>query len=233
VDELKSDAAITLTNKTYRIIWSRHAILRIGGQGTAKWSRFGACVRIRYPGNPYPRSQSRRARAFTLTELLVVIGVIILLVALLLPVLSKARSASQSVACLSNLRQIMMAFRLYGNDNRQELPDPQALGQSWESILRPYLTPREVYHCEADGGLFEHLRSSYDWRDTAPNLPSTVSGKSFNEIRNSGIVFVFDALPDWHSQNTINAAKVDGSAENMSYLDCLKNLDLSIRDPGP
>lgn len=191
-------------------------------------------MRIRYPGNPYARSQFHSARAFTLTELLVVIGVIILLVALLLPVLSRARSASQSVACLSNLRQIMMAFHLYGNDNRQELPDPAALGQSWESILKPYLTPREVYHCEADGGLYEHLRSSYDWRDTSPGSLSTVAGKSLNEIRNTGIVFVFDALPDWHSQNTINAAKVDGSAENMSYLDCLRNLDLSISNPsGP
>jgi type II secretory pathway pseudopilin PulG len=191
-------------------------------------------VRIRYPGNPYTRPQSRRARAFTLVELLIIIGVLIVLLALLLPILSKARSASQRVTCLSNLRQIMMAFHLYANENHQDLPDPAATGQSWESLLRPYLTPRDVYHCEADGGLYEHLRSSYDWRDTGPSLPSTVAGKSLTEIRNSGIVFAFDALPDWHSKGTINAAKVDGSAENMNFLDCLKNLDLDIHaSPSP
>jgi type II secretory pathway pseudopilin PulG len=199
----------------------------MGVRRNARRGRFGACVPIRYPGNPYPRSLPHRVRAFTLTELLVVIGVLVLLIALLLPILSRARSASQSVACLSNLREIMMAFHLYANDNQQQLPDPTATGQSWESLLRSYLTPREVYHCNADGGLYDHLRSSYDWRDTSI-LDASVAGKNINEIRNTSIVFAFDALPDWHSKGTINAARVDGSAQTMSYLDCLKNMDQSI-----
>jgi len=51
--------------------------------------------------NPTPTT--RRTRAFTLVELLVVIGIIAVLISVLLPALSKARKAAQTAACLSNL----------------------------------------------------------------------------------------------------------------------------------
>jgi len=187
-------------------------------------------VHLSDSGNSSYRPFSRRIRAFTLTELIVIIAIVAILIALLLPVLSRARSSSQTVSCLSNLRQIMMAFQLYAGDNRQELPDPAATGQSWESLLRPYLSPREVYHCKADGGLFENLRSSYDWRDTF-DPDTTVAGKSLSEIRRSDAVFAFDALPDWHGAGKINAALADGSAQVMSYQDCLRDLDTTINSP--
>ncbi len=61
-------------------------------------------------------------RGFTLIELLVVISIIALLVAILLPVLSQARKASQSVSCLSNLRQLGVAPEAFANDRKDYLP---------------------------------------------------------------------------------------------------------------
>ena len=67
-----------------------------------------------------------RTKAFTLVELLVVIGIIALLVSILLPALSKARAAAQNVVCLSNLRQTAMCLSLFAGENRDHLPASEA-----------------------------------------------------------------------------------------------------------
>src|SRR5256885_3486160 len=63
-----------------------------------------------------------RRRAFTLVELLVVIGIIAVLIALLLPALGRARAQAQTAACLANLRSIGQAIGIYAVNNRQSLP---------------------------------------------------------------------------------------------------------------
>jgi prepilin-type N-terminal cleavage/methylation domain-containing protein/prepilin-type processing-associated H-X9-DG protein len=88
---------------------------------------------------------ARRCReAFTLVELLVVIGIIAVLVAILLPALGSARESAQNVKCLANLRQIGMGLRIYAGQNRDLLPPAWSSvlgggamrGQYWATILR-------------------------------------------------------------------------------------------------
>jgi len=63
-----------------------------------------------------------KRRAFTLIEMLVVVGVIALLVSLLVPALSLAKEQAKSVTCLNNLRQFSMAAHIYSLDNQDYYP---------------------------------------------------------------------------------------------------------------
>lgn len=73
-----------------------------------------------------------KSRGFTLIELLVVMSIISILVALLLPALSKTRDATRTLQCGSNERQVGVALVTYSNDYRGVLPYSNPSGAAWD-----------------------------------------------------------------------------------------------------
>ena len=77
------------------------------------------------PPNHHPHADSsncqsatdNRPSAFTLVELLVVIGIIAVLIGILLPTLAKARASGERVRCMSNMRQVGNEMQIYANNN--------------------------------------------------------------------------------------------------------------------
>jgi prepilin-type N-terminal cleavage/methylation domain-containing protein/prepilin-type processing-associated H-X9-DG protein len=80
--------------------------------------------------------------AFTLIELLVVIALLVILAAVLFPVFAQFRDAAWRTRCLSNLRQLALAHRIYVQDYDDTLPTWQRFGprgfEIWTDLLNPY-----------------------------------------------------------------------------------------------
>jgi type II secretory pathway pseudopilin PulG len=113
-------------------------------------------------------------RAFSLLELLVVIGIIIALAGLLLPVFSHVREEAKRVQCVSNLRQLTTAWLAYAGDNQRHLcssaPGPfnnwigplvYDVDRIERGVLWPYLKDERVYRCPSDESSPAANRSSY------------------------------------------------------------------------
>jgi len=98
-----------------------------------------------------PAVSKQKLAAFTLVELLVVIGIIAVLVAILMPALANARAQSDRTVCLSNLHQISIATQMYVQENKNYPPAWVDSTTRWMDLIKPYIAKSSnVYQCPGD-----------------------------------------------------------------------------------
>lgn len=166
----------------------------------------------------------RRHAAFTLVELLVVVGIIAVLVAILLPALSRARQAANSIACQSNLRQIGLALLLYTDGNKGKYPYCQnSSGNQWFPALSAVLTGQDgapyaqVFKCPSvvlEGGDVHYTVHSNLFPDAThlndPNWRLRAGTVAEMQKRGTETVLVFDAAQMDNGNADAHGWAVDG-----------------------
>lgn len=103
--------------------------------------------------------QKVRQSGFTLIELLVVIAIIAILAAILFPVFAQARESARSTSCLSNMKQLGLALRMYSQDYDETNPNIRLADYSggccnqdliWKNVVMPYIKNKPVFACPSN-----------------------------------------------------------------------------------
>jgi prepilin-type N-terminal cleavage/methylation domain-containing protein/prepilin-type processing-associated H-X9-DG protein len=180
---------------------------------------------------PPPQRRGGRRPAFTLVELLVVIGIIALLVGILLPTLNGARRAASVVQCSSNMKQVAMAMLMYIQDNKGRMPPttyPSGTavwpGGFWwpnELVRQNYVKTKNISVYKAPGATVKAFNRNNPFRcpegldedsgitggisdaDVYPTHPANNAFVIFNDGAGQAEGF---AVPSWYQLNSRTTA---------------------------
>ena len=94
-------------------------------------------------------------RGFTLIELLVVIAIIAILAAILFPVFARAREKARQASCLSNGKQLGIAFQTYVQDYDETIILEYGASPTWPSRIMPYVKNNQVFSCPSSQFKFD------------------------------------------------------------------------------
>src|SRR5262249_16401824 len=127
------------------------------------------------------RNRSIDAHGFTLIELLVVIAIIAILAAILFPVFAQAREKARQASCLSNTKQLGLAYIQYVQDYDGYLPAAFSGWQGdvdwhdgnwwWGQRIYPYIKSRNVYRCPSHSGFDPNAPTMWNgtWENSQAN----------------------------------------------------------------
>ena len=139
---------------------------------------------------------------FTLTELLVTIGIIGLLASLLMPALSGAKQKARQTKCLNHVRQLGLALTLYADDFDGQFPPRRRAPTNWVTQLRAYYGEKEVLKCPQDAWREDRSYIINGWNDF---FESTLSGADFERFR------------QWRWPNGMRQNAIPNPSETISF----------------
>jgi prepilin-type N-terminal cleavage/methylation domain-containing protein/prepilin-type processing-associated H-X9-DG protein len=160
---------------------------------------------------------TRSRSGFTLIELLVVIAIIAILAAILFPVFAQAREKARAISCLSNEKQLGLAFMQYSQDYDETLPSGSEvnyggrLGAGWAGQVYAYVKSVAVFHCPDD-------TTEGNPNATPPTYPvsysyNTLVPNSYNNVKGHLSAFTSPAKTVILSESVGDTAAVDAPNE--------------------